>query len=71
MEINSSYIFFLLFLHITLIKSQIIDIMVTNETDQNHIKIVGPSGSFYMVTDTKNLSIFNPSDIEDLTKFEA
>ena len=71
MKINSELIFFLLILLLIFTKSQIIDIMVTNETDKNHIKIIGPSGSFYMETDTKNLSMFNRSDMENLTKFEA
>ena len=72
MKINSTFIFFLLlFLFVLTQSQQFIQITITEESDTNHIKTVGPKGFFYMVTDTKNLSMFNRSDIEELTKFEG
>ena len=69
MKINSSFIFFLLLLLCVGTKSQYIDILITEETDSNHIKTIGSNGYFFMVTDTKNLPMFNKSDMESLTKF--
>ena len=69
MKINSPFIFFLLLLLCVVTKSQNIDILITNQTDSHHIKTIGSNGYFYMVTDTKNLSMFNKSDMENLTNF--
>ena len=72
MIINSPFISFLLLFLFVLTKSQqYINIIITEETDTNHIKTVGQNGFFYMVTDTKNLSMFNQSEIEEQTKFEG
>ena len=69
MKINSPFIFFLLLLLCVVTKSQSIDMLITNQTDSHNIKTIGPNGYFYMVTDTKNLSMFNKSDMENLTNF--
>ena len=69
MKINSPFIFFLLLLPLVVTQSQQIDMIIYEEIDLHHQKTIGTNGYFYMVTDTKNLSMFNKSDIEDLSKF--
>ena len=67
-----TFIFFLSLFLFALTKNQkYIDIIITKETDRKHTKEVGQNGFFYMVTDTKNLSMFNRSDIEKWTKFNG
>ena len=47
-----------------------IDVRITNETDKYSLKVIGPKGTFALMTDRNNLTeVFNPSEIESLSNF--
>ena len=66
----SSFIFILLFLFSFVSNAETIKINITSETDQIHLKTIGPKGTFYLMTDQRNLTASTiQSDIEKITEF--
>ena len=71
MKINLPLIFFFLLLCSVIQSLDKITLTIDKNNNPNTRKIAGPLGTFGLVTDTKNDTIFNTSDIEESTLFDG
>ena len=67
MKINLPLIFIFLLLCSVIQSLDRITLTIDKNNNPNTRKIAGPLGTFGLVTDTKNDTIFNTSDIEEST----
>ena len=71
MKINLPLIFIFLLLCSVIQSLDRITLTIDKNNNPNTRKIAGPLGTFGLVTDTKNDTIFNTSDIEESTLFDG